>query len=109
MKSKTTEMLLGALKTGKENAVSRQNLALLFDGSDGNMRRAVAQARLEGVCICNEQDGGGYYLPDTQEELKRQYSQTLNRARAIFAQLKYIREKIGIEGQLYLELESVAK
>ena len=109
MKSETTEMLLGALKTGKENAVSRQSLALLFDGSDRNMRRAVAQARLEGVCICNEQDGGGYYLPDTQEELKRQYYQTLNRAMAIFAQLKYIREKMGIDGKLYLELDSVTK
>ena len=80
---------------GKENAVSRTDLLLMFGGTDRDMRRAIAYARLTGTTINNDQDGCGYYIPDKLEQLEQQYKQTEARGKAILAQLKALREEIN--------------
>lgn len=100
--TETTQRLIGLIGEGHENAISRTDLLGFFGGSDRQMRMAISMARLEGVCINNDQDGAGYYRPTAQDEIRRQYKQTLNRARTIFAQLKALRAELGIEGQMTL-------
>ena len=95
MASEKTRQLIGLLGKGEKNAVKREQLAVYMGLSDRSMREAVAMARLEGVCIANNQDGTGYYIPENLEEYKQQYRQTKNRGRSIFAQLAAIRQ--GIE------------
>ena len=97
---------------GKANAISRTDLLMLYGGKDRDMRKAISYARLTGKAINNDQDRQGYYIPDTLEELLRQYKQTEDRGKAILAQLKAIRAEIekirnadqlalpGIEGEL---------
>ena len=93
--SPSTERLLSILGRGSDRAVGRNLLAKLMNTNDSGMRKAVCLARLEGVAINNDQNGDGYYLPDTLEELKRQYAQTEHRAKILLAQLKAIRNQIA--------------
>lgn len=105
--SHTTTKLLSILGIGKEHAVKREDLALLMEMSDAEMRKAVCLARLEGVCINNDQDGDGYYLAHTIEELRRQYQQTERRAKILFAQLRGIRVQIATieDAEAWKEME----
>ena len=105
-----TEKLISLLGKGEGQAVSRNQLAVLMGLNDRQMREAVAYARLEGICIANDQNGGGYYLPENLEEYKRQYRQTLNRGRNTLAQLKALRHAIAdMEDKDQLELENLIK
>lgn len=77
---------------------------------DRKMREMVSMARLEGVCIANDQNGNGYYLPENLDEYKRQYRQTANRGKKLLAQLKYLRHAIAdLEDENQLELEALLK
>lgn len=87
--------IVSLIGIGKQNAVSRTDLLLLFGGNDRDMRRAIAYARLTGTTINNDQDGCGYYIPDKLEELEQQYRQTEARGKAVLAQLKALREEIN--------------
>lgn len=105
-----TKHLICLLGKGEGQAVSREKLAVLMGIDDRTMREAVAYARLEGVCIANSQNGKGYYLPDNLDEYKKQYRQTLNRAKRIFAQLKPLRHAIAdLEDSDQLMLEEILK
>lgn len=86
--------LVSLLGKGRANAISRTELLEEFGGKDREMRKVIAYARLMGFCINNDQDKKGYYIPETLEELERQYKQTEERGKAIFAQLKSIRRQI---------------
>lgn len=104
-KTETTLKLMEILKTGKVNAVERGELASLLGMTDRNMRECVAKARLEGVCIANDQDGVGYYIPTTTDELHRQIARVLSRVSAITKELPSLRKELEkLQGQLSLEL-----
>lgn len=104
MYSEQTKELLNHLKFGKSNAIKRSQLAKELGVNDREARRRISYARLEGVCIGNEQDGNGYYLPIKSEELARQYKQTIHRARVLLAQLRGIRAEMGKDpSQMTLE------
>ena len=62
---------------------------------DRTMRKMIENARQEGLVICNGQDGSGYFLPTSREELKRQYNQNESRAMSIMRQQKYIRRELA--------------
>ena len=62
--------------------------------SDRYVRKCVATARQEGFVIANNQDGDGYYIPQTIKALKDLEKQNNNRAMSILRQQKYIRQKI---------------
>lgn len=63
--------------------------------SERKLRKAIQKARQEGMVICNAQNGEGYFLPRTKEDLERQYKQNQNRALAILRQQKHIRRRLN--------------
>ena len=79
---------------GRENAVTREQLAATLGISDRRVRRLIADARHKGVPIINMQDGKGYYISEDPKELRRQYAANQHRALAILRQQRYIRKKI---------------
>ena len=108
--TESTKQLVCLLGKGEGQAVSRNTLAVLMGVDDRKMREMVSLARLEGVCIANDQNGKGYYLPDDLDEYKRQYRQTANRGRKILAQLKALRHAIAdLEDKDQLELEALLR
>lgn len=72
-------------------------MAMIFGTpySERKLRKAIQKARQEGMVICNAQNGEGYFLPRTKEDLERQYKQNQNRALAILKQQKHIRRRIN--------------
>ena len=86
-------------RTGTHKYISREYLRSLFAQkigavvSDRTLRRAIERARQEGMIICNAQDGCGYFLPNTYEDLDRQELRNTHRALAILRQNKFIRRR----------------
>lgn len=83
-------VVMDVLQKGKENAISAHNLCtyLGFD-SVRCLQKEIERERKEGAVILSTcQDGGGYFLPSCDQEV-RQFIRTLeNRARNTFAALK---------------------
>ena len=92
--SYTTARLAELITFGAENAISRTELRMITGWKDRVLRKNIQKAREEGVVICNEQNGGGYYFPQTQRELFAQYKANKNRAMSILRQQKYIRMRM---------------
>lgn len=61
---------------GKENAISRQELCVMLNLPDRQVRKLIQDARDRGEIILNAQDGAGYYTSDDVGELERQYNPT---------------------------------
>ena len=80
--------------TGRENAVTREQLSVLLNLPDRTIRRMIAEARNEGELIINSQDGTGYYISDDLGELNRQYKTNRSRALSILRQQSHLRRKI---------------
>lgn len=98
--SKTTKILadIFAERTGQFKYISREYLRRLYcertgARTDRDLRRAIERARQEGMIICNAQDGNGYFLPNSYEDLDRQERRNTNRALSILRQNKYIRKR----------------
>lgn len=94
-----TARLAGMIPVGRENAVTRAELACRMGLSDRQMRQAVEDARAEGVIILNRQDGGGYYQTDDLDDMMRQYRQDTARALAILKRRKPLRDKLKAAGR----------
>lgn len=86
--------MLQYLKTGRKNAISRSELARLAGVGDRKMRKSIEELRNEGYLICNLQDGKGYFLAETEEDLKAQMAINNSRAMSILVQQKHIRRKL---------------
>lgn len=101
--SEETKMLLEIFKqrTGKNKYIDRAALRELVQSwtgryiTDRTMRKMIETARQEGLVICNGQDGNGYFLPTTREELIRQYDQNESRAKSILRQQRFIRREMA--------------
>ena len=89
-----TEVVASLIPFGKNNAVSRQGLAAAMGMTDMSMRKAISQARREGLVIINDQDGRGYYRSDDIKDIKRQRDQTHHRAMSLLAQEKHLNARI---------------
>jgi len=94
VKEANTGLVASFLGYGKQNAVGRAELASAMGVSDRKMRKLIEEAREDGLVICHDQDGGGYYLADTREELRRQLKRNNSRAMSILRQQKYIRARL---------------
>lgn len=101
-RSQTTEILaeiFGLYEPG--NRITRESLRLLYQNitrkeiSDRQLRHYIEIARQEGLVIGNDQDGAGYYIPETLKELEITYRQNQSRALAILKQQKHIRRKLA--------------
>lgn len=74
--------------------ITREEFARILKTTDRKARKIIEAARDEGLIIANRQDGKGYFIPTTQEDLKALYKQNQSRALAILRQQKHIRRAI---------------
>lgn len=82
-------VIVEALQAGKENAISAQDLCTYLGfNSVRELQNEIARERKAGAVILSTcQDGGGYFLPENDQEI-RQFIRTLeNRAKNTFAVL----------------------
>ena len=86
------DVLVSLLKQGESNAISRDALAALMGMSDRKVREVIEMARNEGVFVLNRQNGRGYYLPESLDDIYRQYKQDSSRAMAILRRRKHMRK-----------------
>ena len=94
-----TEILIAHIPFGRENAVSRDYLAMLLGVTDREMRRLINQARNEGHIIINDQNGRGYYQSDDPDHIAKQYKQNQRRALSILVQQKHLRKRLKEAGR----------
>lgn len=89
--------IAGLLPTGKENAVSTEELVRVIGcGSARELQQYIAQERKAGAVICSSTTGG-YYLPANQIEMA-EFCRTLeNRARNTLIALESTKK--AMEGQ----------
>ncbi|WP_395549195.1 MULTISPECIES: hypothetical protein [unclassified Lacrimispora] len=86
-------VVMEALHTGKENAISAQELCdYLGFNSVRELQHEIARERKAGAVILSTcQDGGGYFLPENDREV-RQFIRTLeSRAKNTFEALRSAR------------------
>ena len=69
--------LVRILYHGHDWARTRSDLCYRMNLNDRALRKLVEIARNNGAMICN--DGEGYYLAETQEEIERQYRREKSR------------------------------
>ena len=83
-------MVAELLPTGKENAIKSQRLAdLIGCKSIRELQQIIAEERAKGtVILSTAQNGGGYFLPQNEMEV-REFVQTLqNRGKHTLAALE---------------------
>ncbi len=86
-------LVLEALQAGKENAISAQDLCTYLGFNNvRELQHEIARERKAGAVILSTcQEGGGYFLPGNDREV-RQFIKTLeNRAKNTFAALRSAR------------------
>lgn len=92
-----TERIAALIPHGRRNAISRAELAAAMQTSDRMMRKAVSEAKRQGVMICN--DGGGYYQTEELGDLYRQYKRDTARAMSILKARKPMRDVLKAAGR----------
>ena len=92
-----TERIAGLIPIGRRNAISREDLAAALHTTDRKMRKAVAEAKKQGLMICN--DGDGYYQSDELSDLWRQYRRETARAMSILKARKPMRDVLKAAGR----------
>lgn len=93
-----TERIAALIPHGRRNAISRADLAAALHTTDRKMRKAVSEAKKQGLMICN--DGDGYYQSDELSDLWRQYRRETARAMSILKARKPMREVLKAAGRL---------
>ena len=93
------QKLLGFIRHGKENAISRDSLVQCMGLPDRHVRQLIETARRCGYIIINAQDGKGYYLSDDPDEWAKQYRQDTSRALSILSRRKAIRDRLKAAGK----------
>ena len=97
--SPMAERLANAIPFGRRNAISREALAAKLGMSDRQMRKAIEEARNEGIIILCECNGRGYYQSGDLNEIHTQYIQDTNRAMAILKRRKPMRDLLKQAGR----------
>lgn len=95
-----TMMVMEVLPIGRENAVGSQELAdrLRFE-SVRDLQMEIARERKAGAVILSTcRHGGGYFLPDNQQEVKQFICTLENRAKNTLAALESARALLGQQG-----------
>ena len=98
--SPMTVALASVIPFGRRNAISREALAKKLGMSDRQMRKAVEEARGEGLIILCECNGRGYYQSNDLDEINYQYNQDTSRAMAILKRRKPMRELLKAAGRI---------
>ena len=78
-------MIQEVLNTGRENAITGQELADFYKCDIREITERIARERREGAPICAATRGKpGYYLPETREELEAYCERLKGRAIELF-------------------------
>lgn len=94
------------IRTGKENAITREQLCSLTGLPDRAVRKLIELARMEGAIIVNQGDGKGYYISEDEQDIRRQICTNHSRAMAILRQQSILRHKLReIEGAAQMTIE----
>lgn len=99
LKQAMAKDLADKIPTGHRNAISRDELSRRTSLCDRHVRELLETARDLGVLICNDQDGKGYYIAETPEEIERQYKRDRARALSVFKRLKASRAALKLAGR----------
>nr|DAN54809.1 MAG TPA: dissimilatory sulfite reductase D [Caudoviricetes sp.] len=94
----STDEFASHIPYGKDKAVTREFLCLLFGMSDRELRRMIQAARNDGHIIINNQSGCGYYRSEDLDDIKTQYLQNRRRALSILVQQKHLRRRLKDAG-----------
>lgn len=100
-----TERIAALIPYGRRNAISRAELAAAMQTSDRMMRKAVSEAKRQGVMICN--DGEGYYQTKELGDLYRQYRRDTARAMSILKARKPMRDVLKAAVDRYEKRDAV--
>lgn len=84
---------------GKENAITRPELARILGLTDRAVRKEIELARERGELICNDGDGQGYYMASDLTQIARQYRMDRARALAVLRRLKTMRRMLRDAGK----------
>jgi len=87
------------IPTGKENAITRSDLARILGMTDRAVRKAIEEARDRGALICNDGDGEGYYKASDIGQIERQYRVDRARALSTLKRLKTMRKMLRDNGK----------
>lgn len=93
------EALQAVLPRGSANAKPRAQLAKELGLSDRNTRALIEEARGEGLLICNEQNGRGYYIATDLDEIERTWRSMRSRAIATFRAARHFRRALKEAGR----------
>lgn len=94
------------LKRGKENAITTEELIRACNFScRRELTKQIMRERAAGALICSTTAGqGGYYLPQSREEVTEFINSMSNRAKNTFKAVKAAREYLKqIDGQMSLD------
>lgn len=101
------QSVIAAIPEGRQNAISRAELAAKLSTVDRRARKLLELARCSGVIILNDQTGKGYYrlesgrtdyTPDEITQLRQQEKQDTNRAMTVLVRRKYVRQALKSAG-----------
>lgn len=84
---------------GKENAITRPELARVLGMTDRAVRKEIELARDRGALICNDGDGAGYYMARDIGQIERQYRMDKSRSLAVLNRLKTMRRMLNDAGK----------
>lgn len=103
-------VVLNFLQTGKENAISALDLCTYLGfNSTRDLQHEIARERNEGAVILSTcQDGGGYFLPENDQEVRRFIRTLENRAKNTYAALKSARSFLSSSMEVR-EAENITK
>lgn len=89
------------LPRGKKKAISTPELVRCLGFKNSReLQKDIAASRAEGQIICSSTTGG-YYIPETREEIQAFINTLENRAKGIFITLRSARAALReIDGQL---------
>lgn len=103
-------MISELLNRGKENAITTEELVIACHFKNSReLTMQIAKERGEGALICSKTSGqGGYYLPESKEEVIEFINSMSSRARNTFNAVKWARKYLRqIEGQQELEIDKM--
>lgn len=93
------------LGTGKERARTGKWISALTGINERDVRQLIEDLRADGELIINDQDGAGYYIADSLDDVERQYRRDYGRAMALLSRLKPMRKILRISGRLKTKSE----
>lgn len=90
------DRLLTLIPTGRENAISRPELAEILRVDVRTVSAIIAEARRQKALICSGNEG--YYQPSDNAELKRFYKRMHRQSLSMLTVLKEARKALKAQG-----------